>query len=246
MILAARERWRRKRVPTVVDRLHVGEVIYGTLLRDGSQLDYYDLALLERLIAASGGRTVIYLPPLARCQQAWAERPEFIKHVDTLTATYHSWRIIAGRLNYPTPHAWFLPSVQGQPTMLSNGVLGSEKPKVLIVGEQVNTNKLDRDLPFMDRGGCSRWLTERLWEAGLTERELAFTNASRIGGDNRNIAALVKRLGNPKVIACGGKAQDACEDINAAKLPHPSYWKRFRYGEPEGYVKLIKEALCSL
>lgn len=76
--------------PTVFDRLHVGELVYGPLLRGGSQLTLEQANLLNRK-----ADLVICLPPWETCLDNTRPRDEMIKDVFTMHLAWILWERIA-------------------------------------------------------------------------------------------------------------------------------------------------------
>lgn len=189
----------RARGKTVFDRLHLGETVYGPVVRGVSQLQAYDVALLDRLITARGGITIICSPPYAVSRGNWQVRleGEMLQDLSSYTAVYgkyvkHADNPYYGLYDYTNRVG--VESWQYQNDSLPPGYLGYPGAKLLVVGERVNPRKTGyRDLPFYDRGGCSRFLTEALYETGFKECELVFTNAQDIKGKWRNLTPFLRK-----------------------------------------------------
>lgn len=64
----------RSKKDTVIDRLHLGEKIYGEVMRGEDTLGYMGAMLIERLIRSQRGQIVICLPPITNCIDNWAEK----------------------------------------------------------------------------------------------------------------------------------------------------------------------------
>lgn len=236
---------------TVFDRLHVGELIYGKLIRRTSLLDEYQLTLLERLINASGGQTVVCLPPLRICLANWMlNRPnEYVTDSTVFRQVFHGYLdyAISHRLrvhNYLVSASFYMVESAFFGYQCPPGVIGVTRPRFLIVGERVNPRKTTYDLPFYDSGGCSKFLTEALYLAGYEERELAFTNAYANGSVKR-FGKIIEALHDPAIICLGKLAYKVVTAqlpmTQVHQVPHPAYWKRFHNHNSPGYVQLLKE-----
>ena len=55
----------------VFDRLHLGELVYGPVLRDCDGLGYYGRRLLERVLNATSTPCYVCLPPWDVCCANW-------------------------------------------------------------------------------------------------------------------------------------------------------------------------------
>lgn len=75
---------------TIFDRLHIGEMIYGPILRKKSSLDLDQFEALNGAIRAMGGIIVICLPPWRNVIDCWSERKsiEHIKEYSQLRESY--------------------------------------------------------------------------------------------------------------------------------------------------------------
>lgn len=85
------------RVPTVFDRFHLGEVVYGPLLREKSGLTPRDVQIINQAFKDLGGSIIICLPPWETCienSRAKAEL-ELIQDEVVLQAAYDAWTVLA-------------------------------------------------------------------------------------------------------------------------------------------------------
>lgn len=83
------------RVPTVFDRFHLGEFVYGPILRDGSRLSKGDLSILNMLITLTKTTVIICLPPWQTCLKNNHEKDEYIKDDITRRCAYDRWELMA-------------------------------------------------------------------------------------------------------------------------------------------------------
>jgi len=119
---------------------------------------------------------------------------------------------------------------------------GNLNGDVLLVGEEFAEHKNQDPLyqwPFASFGneGCSRWLTEQLIQAKISERCLAWVNADQILND---VLLIPRRY----VIAFGDTAYEEIlrnSNIvkNLMKVEHPQHWKRFHAKQP--YLPLLAQ-----
>jgi hypothetical protein len=240
----------------VIDRLHVGERIYGPQLRGQDRLGRDGEVLIHRLISAYGARLVFCLPPyevaLSNWKSRFAEGMELIEKEAIYQKVYAAYRATMNDVFYNAA-VWFdytrmsldlaaaMASGINAFGMLPNGVIGSAMPTFLIVGEQANQDYLD--LPFFSKSGSSKYLNDCLAEAGYQERSIALVNALTLDGSRMPLDEICSSIGELKVIALGTHAHSVLDffRVKHVTVPHPSYWKRFHAGSREVYVKQLRE-----
>jgi hypothetical protein len=78
--------------PTVFDRFHLGEIVYGPLLRNQSLLSFEQLDTIHKEIEDMGGIIVICLPPWRNVIDCWSARTdqEHIKKYGKLRDSYRA------------------------------------------------------------------------------------------------------------------------------------------------------------
>lgn len=231
--------------PTVFDRLHLGELVYGPLLRGESKLTDYHVMLLNRLMLARGIRLVTCLPRWQTCLANNRAKEEFIKTEEQLREAYRRWAVTLfdtttvnqQSYNYTTDRSF---SLRERPQLPPTAV-GCPWAKVLLIGEQANGSL---DLPFFGTGASSMFLNTALADAGFGLFEVALVNALDANGRPNNLRAVSTTLGRDvKVVALGKVAEDLADKQRvplAARLAHPQYWKRFHHHEREIYVEKLK------
>lgn len=247
--------------PTVFDRLHLGEAVYGPLLRGASNLSDYDFKLLQRLINGTGTTVIGCYPSYETCVQNMRGRTELLERPQDILAAYEAWGVVfrtrpCAMYDYLTApletHRVIAQLFRPYPVglcgpSLPDGVIGSPRAAVLFVGEQPNGAP---DLPFFTADRSSRFLNDCLVDCGwgLTEGDIALTNALDLGGQARDLAFIVSQMPNLKVvIALGRTAEGQVERQNVPfvrreSVPHPQYWRRFKLSQRDEYVKLLRVA----
>jgi hypothetical protein len=240
----------------VIDRLHVGERIYGPALRDQDRLGRTGEVLIHRLISAYGARLVFCLPPYNAAFRNWkkkhSEGSELIEKQEIYTHVYHKYQEAVNNPLYASA-SWYDYTKLNldiaarmlldfhYPATLPFGVIGGVEPRFLFVGEQANQEYLD--LPFFALNGSSNYLNECLAEAGYEERHLALMNAMDLKGSTMPLSETYMTLKEPKVIALGSHAHLLLDHarVKNVMVPHPSYWKRFHSASRSVYVKQLRE-----
>jgi hypothetical protein len=238
--------------PTLFDRLHLGETVYGPLLRGGSRLDARGLRLMNRLIRGQGTTVVLCHPLWETTLRNTKGRKELIEDVDIRQRAYDCWTMVAASSRFNVDNtmvhdyeAWMPKRLRFDWVNLPDGVVGSPTASHLIVGEQPNG---DIDLPFFGAAHSSAYLDEVLFSAGYTEDSLALTNALSASGVVRDLAFIVSQMPHLKtVIPLGRVAEAQCARqrlpgfVSVTPLPHPQYRKRFHLARTEDYVRMFQE-----
>lgn len=80
--------------PTVFDRLHLGEIIYGNLLRGGSKISSADLHDINQLIVDYDVRVIGCLPPWETCWRNNQLKLELITDPLVMRAAYDGWHVL--------------------------------------------------------------------------------------------------------------------------------------------------------
>jgi hypothetical protein len=233
--------------PTVFDRLHLGELVYGPLLRGASRLKPMDEVLMTRLVRGTGTDVIICQMPWETTINICKQKQELIKDEAVMQTAYLRWaRVSANNSQRLDLSTGVMPKI-GQHLRLPDNVIGSPYAKLLLVGEQSNSDWLD--LPFFGTKDSSGFLNERLVWTMVSEDRLAFTNALDHAGRPRDLYHIVTRMPMLTVVVALGNVaaeqlelQTMPEFIKVIKLPHPQYWKRFKSSTPQAYTKLIREA----
>ena len=122
---------------------------------------------------------------------------------------------------------------------------------VLLVGDQhgdtAQPYNVQRNIAFcsMSGKGCSEWLTEQIFQAGIEERSLYWVNARepKPGGGRATDREFIEDLAPKAIIALGDMAAAWCAGTGKPyeKVQHPQSWKRFHYHEEYPLITLLKE-----
>jgi len=243
--------------PTVFDRLHVGEVVYGPLLRGQSRLTALELTLLHRVVSSLGAQMVLCMPSWETCLANTNNRKELLSF-GQLERAYAAWMRVLPMFRHVYSYESISKRqmadvlVKPRPTC-PLGVTGSPYAKVLFVGERVNAKLTRLDLPFHTAANSSGFFHGCLKDAGFNEVDLAFTNAFDLNGQPRNLAAIAAGLLDLQtIVALGTVAFDQCEQqlgtspFDYCSLFHPAYWKRFHAGDRDTYVLQLRSIARSL
>jgi len=238
----------------VFDRLHVGELIYGPVMRGKSLITVEELRLLNRLLFSLGAKIIFCDTDATAIEKNWLARrgAEYIDDADKLWQVCHKYRELFDQEFFSDDmYVYDYQSVEGQ-FLIKNitgigsdtcppGVIGRPNNRFLLVGERSNGPADGPDLPFYTMDNSSGFLNRCLWDAGYKEHELAFTNARRLDGTPRDLYELYHNKPDQRIITLGKVAQQACYDqaVPHLEAPHPSYVKRFESKKRKNYVELL-------
>lgn len=227
----------------ICDRLHLGERVYGPLVRGNDTLGWPRQRMLERALLGMGGVSqVICYPPFERIE--WdGELPPFghghdDDPEDVHKLIYMAYKTVPSMLPTVTYDwtrqdvGWLLQELQHvrSPVNPGPGIGWWEEGVILIVGERVNTNTDGPMLPFVGEGGSSLWLAEHLDD--VDERWLYWVNA-HTPDQREEDPAFIDELRPAHVIGLGAVASEwlTRHGHDHERLNHPQYHKRFLHGE---------------
>jgi hypothetical protein len=231
----------------VMDRLALGERVYGPVYRGHDGLGEDGWRVFSRLICAVGAVQVLCLPPLDVALKTWREeeRDELYRQdgEEKFVQTYSRYGFLGHTqdfvYDYTRPNELdrllkFLGKRCDNP--LPRGVIGSPRAWYLLVGDQVGDPTRGLDLPFFTTEGSAAYLTRALDTAHFRESELAFVNARDACGQDNVIPKF------PQTIALGNVAAAACraQHRDFKQVPHPQYRKRFFHHRLDEYAKLLE------
>jgi hypothetical protein len=235
---------------TVIDRLHLGEGIYGPIMRGVDLLTEEGLVILQRMITAYDAKTVICLPKFDVASQNWrSKHNEYISDDSKYRRIYTAYAKLVPQYDHwdykevdVEDKADSLLTVPVPEDRCPPDVVGSPHPCFLVVGEKANQKELD--VPWVDLNHGSHFLYECLHEAGFVEEELAFINALRIDNTETEVMKAWGALGSPTPILLGGIAKKlffvAGFDNEPYSIPHPNYWMRFHSKRRAEYVEKLR------
>lgn len=187
----------------VLDRAHVGEAVYGPVLRGRDRVGGLPgLLMLNRLYGAYGAKVVFCLPPKSICTANWKARRiannELVTSAARFSKIYDMYRAYSEMMcsHCPEMISWYdyteLPDV---PPWMFNPQPNIKEARYVFFG--ANQNGL---LPFF--GSEYFHFMSALYQAGFKEWEMAFINTM----DVKEARALLTRHDTPRlkyIIAVG-------------------------------------------
>lgn len=243
------------------DRWHVGELIYGPLYRGASQLTTAMRMHVDMLLLRLGAVKVAMDVPFETIQDRLSTRGEDflqIQHRRLVYDAYQEQTAGAGWFHWKPPSrrregeqlAALIQLAQtvelrAIPLIPFKTYVGPPSPKVLLLGDRRGPRRSDRPdypwafVPYRDTSG--HFLLSALDAVGITSYDVGVANANE-----ENLPALVKTLGDPKVITLGQNARIAAEKSQldqALCVEHPQYVRRFQNASMHEYGAMIAKVL---
>jgi len=235
----------------ILDRWHVGELIYGPLLRGRSELTERQAAYIEMVLQSFGCVFIhVHQNPII-LEERWDQRPDgLIKRewLKDIADSYFAYTLTRPHWNSVWGYAAdFGIDIVGQiPSPMPGRYIGPKKPRVLLLGDK--RNRGEYLWPFVPaRATSGHWLMGALLAADVEYMNVGLVNASELTPDCLN--ALWNTLGRPPVVTLGRHAQrvwnesDAGDTAHVMHLDHPQYMRRFHYQRFDEYGRTIKKAM---
>lgn len=234
----------------VIDRLCYGEMIYGPVLRGGTDLTWAHVRMIERVLLGMEADLVICLPPFKYVQENWERNKanELIQSVEDLWKVYnfymtqltHEVQLIPwGVYDYTTVQYKARPGMVNAFENHGPGIGCFCPGNVLLVGDQVNQRQGWDGWPFVSATGSSIWLAEYLNEHKIPEHSLYWVNS--ITNEENTDPRFIDKLQPKRIIALGGRAEMWCKHhkLGYVATTHPQYHKRFRHHDTYDLARLI-------
>lgn len=240
-------------IHTVMDRWHVGELIYGPILRDKSMLTVQQADYIDMVLQTFGARFYYVTARLSTLQRRYDKRGDgLIKrhHLEFIDDDYETW--MNGRphwvLHYP--EANFTQPIMHEKLRMHSPMagqyVGPDLPKVLLLGDERNDHRMV--FPFVpERATSGHWLMGAMHEASVDHMCVGVMNANE--ATEASLFTQWEQLHKPPVITLGRKAQRAWMNASAFAVTktyymnHPQYERRFHYMQMKEYGEQIKDVM---
>lgn len=242
---------------TVCDRFHLGELVYGPMLRGKVGITPLELVTIERVLRLK--QTVLIHAvtsmKIANERLAHSNEHEVVNVAENLLAEDRFTQVISKSnagpiIKYDGSSMDNLYKIINDLAKIQRSLAGPAKyagigtitgAKLVFVGEQVNKNVTWRNLPF-DKGLSSQFLLDTFITAGVPEKAVYICNANRL---TRQEVANLMLAGRTTFITLGEKAANKLDsfDVPHLELAHPQYIKRFHFKRKDRYVAQFKEAV---
>lgn len=239
----------------VLDRWHVGERIYGPILRGRSRLTKTQAVYIEMVLQSLGCCFLHVSQPIHALEQRWDIEPDDLIKKDQLreiankyweyTFWHDHWATISPTEDAPIPFNLEVVINTRTPAPLPGKYIGPKKPKVLILGDARAANGLNWSWPFVPQGHLSGdWLLEAMLAANVQYMSVGLVNACEL--TTHDLYKLWQDLQHPAVISLGRNAEKAWKQLSintGIRIHHPQYMRRFHMSDKETYGKIIKEQM---
>lgn len=235
----------------VLDRFHLGDLIYGPVLRGGPALTTEQLSHLELTLKGLGAFTAVLSATEDEIQARMGPDRDDMIDADTAVKLNREYLDLAGRLRWPVinPTAYrpgeLARSIIGKARVLTAGAkdlydhpgyVGSPAPMVLFVGDQPSGWTADDPIwpafyPSVITGSASYLL--RALESAQANVAYGLCNAN----DGTDVRALWETLHRPIVVGLGRRAQAmlSAAGLSYTDHPHPQWVRRFMHDRLEDY-----------
>lgn len=240
----------------VCDRWHLGEQVYGPILRGGSRFSRETFAHVEKVLQRRGAVLVVLTAPGGELRRRIGKRGDDLigpERVDDLVHRYDlQFRVgtqLPRRIFSGQPPAagdlldWArIAEFEASALRLFITYVGPPAPRYLVLGERRNGSPPYPDQAAFTPGPST---SGRYLLSALPDRVLSgagFANACE-----ENVVELWEVLRRPRVIALGVQAVDACrsEGLVCSSAPHPQFIRRFYHRARGEYGALIEDLLDS-
>lgn len=256
----------------IIDRLHLGELIYGPLLRGASRLTMAQAYYIELALRTLGGYGVHVTATKEILSRRYASRGDDLvnleqlltvrEHYNTLTFGYMPWYANVctdvltaqhhayGIVTAEKPFKLSTPYLRWTEKTLPAAYLGGPRPKVLLLGDRQADGTATRRRPSVVwpfapwTGTSGHWLFQAMDKVGIRIYDIGVINAC----DRPPIELLTvwHALDRPPVVALGLNAKKSAESVGiplANHIPHPQFARRFHNKDLEPYGLEIKKVM---
>lgn len=249
-------------MPTLFDRFHLGERVYGAAYRGSDRLGAAKMRMLERYLLSRRAVVVHAEPMYGVARHNWRARAERggemikVDQEDTYRHVYTLFGQIAKESALPVVRYDFCDETPETlrerveavrpPVNKGPGIGRFERGVTLIVGERCNTNtNANYNVPFVGEQGCSPWLAQQLQDYSIDENTLYWVNAYTPEGEVTH-PGFVELLQPSLTIALGSDAAMWCAFAvgadNYVRVSHPQHWRRFNSKKPYPLLQVLHGA----
>ena len=237
----------------ILDRWHVGELIYGPLLRGRSELTAQQANYIEMVLQTLGCAFIHVTTDVSILEDRWDIRGDsLIKREWLRRISDEYWRYTASRPHWENRVAgseMSLPPSQPSPflgTKRGGWYVGPPKPAVLLLGDERNDHTFV--WPFVpQRATSGHWLMGALQASKVNHMQVGIVNACELL--EIDLYTLWSELGEPPVVTLGRNAERAWRRLDAAVpaaamyLHHPQHQRRFYFQSFAEYGEQIKKVM---
>lgn len=249
----------------ICDRWHLGETIYGPILRGESKLDEAGLWHTSAYLRARGALVVLLQPTLETVLRRFDERGDDLikrEQLARIHAAYNDYigshyRDMVVQSDTPTDYVTYVRDcaltkwLEAEPLRESYALrtyVGPLHPQVLLIGDKRHHGEeSDFDSAFVPMSGNSgHFLLQAVASCNMRHEglhEIGIMNANECPGDH--LYEAWRTLGRPRTVALGANAHNKLAHLRIphGAAPHPQYCRRFHHGAQAEYGVAVMEAL---
>lgn len=236
----------------ICDRWHLGEEVYGPLLRGESKTTAAQFRHIEAYLRARGALVVLLDLPTETIQLRLKQRggDDADWPIDKIDALRRGYTQLEERMTLPSLFflkelddldttalsilwAWQAHAPQPHPFKTLIGDVRS--PRYLLLGDQKSALGDGLDAAFCPvPGSVGSYFLDLIDPADWVQTAIANAN-------EEDLRALIRYVEPVEVVALGGRAAEACqrEGVRHRRVPHPQFVRRFQHKQLGRYVKEI-------
>ena len=241
----------------ILDRFYVGELIYAPLLRNKHSLTATQKTTIERLCRSRGTVLIHVAPDYKIIEKRLNQLGDDMINNEQNKKAYNMFHEVMPFVNIQIKCKWDgTGSVNNIAKEIVNDLLKRQEDyelaqnyctgigttmgkKIVLIGEKLNKKVSWLGFPF-DNGSASEFLQQCL--PFHYEKYVYAVNSDTI--KEEEVRFLIS-TGPTSFISLGKKAEEKCDKlgINHKSIPHPQYWKRFKFARRSDYTEMLYKAM---
>jgi len=224
----------------VLDRFHLGEIVYGKIYRNGEGLTKEQFRNINLKIAKFNHMLVLCEQPIDIIEKKFEENEEDYAQIEDIRKILKFFSLAWDQTplnkvvyNYNNAGLTF-PPIYCQPEFVHLESVGRFEAEYMFIGDKGNIKGKYADLhQAFDFGVSSKYLFSLIKKLEINLDNIYITNAYKTTGDNRKTLSKEVEIIQPKyIIVMGQKAKLITDNIYAPHskkihIPHPAYLNRF-------------------
>lgn len=232
----------------ILDRWHVGELVYGPMLRGRSLLTDVQANYIDMVLQTFGCAFLHVTAPINDLQERYDVRGDGLikrEQLPDIVIAYDTWMQRHTHWVTWSSNVWLNERYRAP---MAGRYIGPDRPKVLLLGDRRNDEECELIFPFGPRRNTSgHWLMNALAMAGVNHMNVGIMNACEGSLTTDELTTQWNALGQPPVITLGANAREVWRKTQPIRtlhhLNHPQYERRFHHRAMETYGQAIKEVM---
>jgi hypothetical protein len=239
----------------ICDRWHLGELVYGPMLRKKSRLTPEQSAYIEMVLNSLGCHFIHVTAFTHRLEEVWDQRSdeddiitrEQLKEIReeyiSLMLDRPHW-VTLDNLHVNNASEANRDFLQLPSSPMPGRYVGPPRPHVLLIGDIRGDTDLPWPfVPYLATSG--HWLMSAMLKADVLTQWVGIVNGNEL--EPHILSRLWRQLGQPPVVTLGRNAESAWKEAESGEsyryLTHPQYSRRFEHNTKLSYGQMIKEAM---